>query len=271
MNHWVNENTASPLPAHSTHKAGDRNIPAPVSLCPEERRAEPAGKAERMTDAVIFDMDGLMFDTEAMTRDLWDTIGAETGYMHVSVVMPETMGVRLGQEGGIFRKHFGSDFPYEAFIAEYRRRFAEKIDVQGVPVKEGLFDLLEYLKRENIPCAVASSTSRKKVLKYCDKAGVTGYFQKIICGDMVEKSKPDPQIYLTAARELGTAPERCMALEDSPNGCLSAFRAGMKTVMVPDLVQPDEAARARLFACVPTLRDVIPLLEKLRAEEGGRQ
>ena len=88
---------------------------------------------------------------------------------------------------------------------------------------------------------------------------------------MVEKSKPDPQIYLVAARELGMEPKDCMALEDSPNGCLSAHRAGMTTVMVPDQMQPDETMRSRLFACVPSLRDVIPLLEKLRAEEGGRQ
>lgn len=271
MNHWVNENTASPLPAHSTHKAGDRNIPAPVSLCPEDRRAEPTGKAERMTEAVIFDMDGLMFDTENLTHTLWNEIGAEIGFPDLASLMPETMGVRFADSGPIFRRRYGPGFPHEAFVAEYRRRFAEIIEAKGVPVKEGLYDLLEYLKREKIPCAVASSTRRENVLKYCGKTGVTGYFEKIICGDMVEKSKPDPQIYLTAARELGTAPERCMALEDSPNGCLSAFRAGMKTVMVPDLVQPDEAARARLFACVPTLRDVIPLLEKLRAEEGGRQ
>lgn len=218
-----------------------------------------------MIQAVIFDMDGLMFDTETMTRELWDTIGAEMGYTHASVVMPETMGARLEQDGAIFRRHFGPDFPFEAFVAEYRRRFAERIETKGVPVKEGLYDLLEYLKREKISCAVASSTSRKNVLRYCDQSKVTGYFQKIICGDMVEKSKPDPQIYLVAAREIGTAPERCMALEDSPNGCLSAHRAGMATVMVPDQLQPDEKMRAGLFACVPSLRNVIPLLERDRA------
>ena len=218
-----------------------------------------------MIQAIIFDMDGLMFDTEAMTRDLWNTIGAEMGYKHVSAVMPETMGVRLAQEGDIFRRHFGPDFPYETFVTEFRRRFAERIESEGVPVKEGLYDLLEYLRREKIPCAVASSTSRKNVLHYCDQTKVTGYFQKIICGDMVEKSKPDPQIYLVAAREIGMAPEHCMALEDSPNGCLSARRAGMATVMVPDQIQPDEKMREGLFACVPSLRDVIPLLEKDRA------
>ena len=222
-----------------------------------------------MIEAVIFDMDGLMFDTETLTRELWDAVGAEMGYKHVSAVMPETMGVRLGQSGDIFRRHFGPNFPYDEFVAEYHRRMRERIEKKGVPVKDGLYDLLEYLKREKIPCAVASSTSRKDVLHYCVKAGVTGYFQKIICGDMVEKSKPDPQIYLVAARELNMEPERCMALEDSPNGCLSARRAGMKTVMVPDQLQPDEAMREGLFACVSSLRDVIPLLEKQRAAEKG--
>ncbi len=119
------------------------------------------------------------------------------GYQHASVVMPETMGVRLGQSGDIFRRHFGSDFPYDEFVEEYRRRFAEWIEAKGVPVKPGLYELLDYLKREKIPCAVASSTSRKNVVHYCEKACVADFFQKIICGDMVEKSKPDPQIYLS--------------------------------------------------------------------------
>ena len=223
-----------------------------------------------MTEAVIFDMDGLMFGTEEMTHNLWQKMGTEMGYPGLASVMPETMGVRLADAGPIFRRHYGDRFPFDRFITEFRRRAEEEINTNGVPVKDGLYDLLNYLRQEAIPCAVASSTARIKVLKYCDKAGVTQYFQKIICGDMVEKSKPDPQIYLTAARELGFAPENCMALEDSPNGCLSAYRGGLRTVMVPDQVQPDEAMRARLFACVPTLRDVIPLLEKLRAEEGAR-
>jgi HAD superfamily hydrolase (TIGR01509 family) len=228
-------------------------------------------EAKRMIEAVIFDMDGLMFDTESLTRDLWNTVGAEMGYSHVSSVMPETMGVRLNESSGIFLRHFGPDFPYEKFVAEYRRRFDETIETKGVPVKDGLYDLLESLRHQGIPCAVASSTSRENVLSYCGRAGVTGYFRKIICGDMVEKSKPDPQIYLTAAREIGMEPEHCMALEDSPNGCLAACRAGMKTVMVPDQVQPDEALRSRIFACVASLRDVIPLLGGRRPGESGER
>jgi HAD superfamily hydrolase (TIGR01509 family) len=217
-----------------------------------------------MIEAVIFDMDGLMFGTEQLTHELWDKLGEEFGYHNVSAIMPETMGVRLNESEPIFKRRFGPDFPHAVFVAEYRRRFAQEIQTRGVPVKEGLYDLLEYLRKEHFTCAIASSTAREKVLEYCGKANVTQYFQTILCGDMVEKCKPDPQIYLTAARELSIAPARCMVLEDSPNGCLSAIRAGMKTVMVPDQVPPTEELRAKLTACVPTLRDVIPLLKKER-------
>jgi HAD superfamily hydrolase (TIGR01509 family) len=217
-----------------------------------------------MIEAVIFDMDGLMFGTEQLTRELWDKLGEELGYHNISVIIPETMGVRFNESEPIFKRRFGPDFPFTVFAAEYLRRFTKEIQTHGVPVKEGLYDLLEYLRQEHFICAIASSTMREKVLEYCNKANVTQYFQTFICGDMVEKCKPDPQIYLTTAQVLGIAPSRCMVLEDSPNGCLSAIRAGMKTVMVPDQVQPTEELRAKLAACVPTLRDVIPLLKEER-------
>lgn len=219
-----------------------------------------------MIKAVIFDMDGLMFDTEQLTKEIWDELGGKFGYKNVSSVMPDTMGVRLDLSADIFRRHFGEDFPHREFVEEYRKRFDEKIRKDGVPVKTGLYRLLDYLKREGYVCAVASSTSRKRVLQYCDTAKVTGYFQKIICGDMVERSKPDPQIYLTTAKEINTAPETCLVLEDSPNGCLAAYRAGMKVVMVPDQVQPDGRLHSMLFAVVKTLEDAIPLLDGLKNE-----
>lgn len=224
-----------------------------------------------MIKAAIFDMDGLMFDTERLTRDIWNELGNELGYANVSAVMPETMGVRLDLSGSIFHRHFGADFPHKKFIGEYRKRFDEKIRTEGVPVKTGLHELLDYLKQKGYVCAVASSTSQKRVLQYCGTAGITGYFQKIICGDMVEKSKPDPQIYLTAAKEIEMEPQDCLVLEDSPNGCLAAYRAGMKVVMVPDQVQPDEKLNSMIFACVKTLKDVIPLLDGMQKEADIRQ
>lgn len=218
-------------------------------------------------NTVIFDMDGLMFNTELLTAQIWDTLGTELGYGKISSIMAETMGVRVGslKSKRIFFSHFGDGFPYDDFIKEYRLRTQKTIETNGLPVKPGLYTLLDYLKKENYKMAVASSTSRKSVLHYCGLAKITAYFTKIICGDMVEKSKPDPQIYLTAAREVGADPKNCMVLEDSPNGILSAYRAGMSAVMVPDLVEPDEKIKSLLCARVRTLEDVIPLLEKIQS------
>ncbi|MCI1982149.1 MAG: HAD-IA family hydrolase [Oscillospiraceae bacterium] len=224
---------------------------------------------DRIIQAVIFDMDGLMFDTENLTAKLWDEIGGELGYPGVSAIMPDVMGIRVGSSDAVFRRHFGERFPYGEFIRRFRGRTDQYIEEHGVPVKPGLFKLLEYLRQNGYPMAVASSTSRRRVMRYFEKTGIIPYFKTVICGDMVEKSKPDPQIYLTAAEKTGVLPKNCMVLEDSPNGCTAAIRAGMKTVMVPDRVQPDEALRGKLFACVRTLDGVAPLLEKLPGGNAG--
>ncbi len=223
-----------------------------------------------MIRAVLFDMDGLMFDTERLIADLWDSLGEERGIGEIAQVMPETMGMRDGDIRKFFCRRFGEDFPFEWFNSEYRKRMDEGMLKSGLPVKPGLYTLLNYLKkRGDCKLAVASSTSRKHVLQYCEMAHVTDFFDAIICGDMVRKSKPDPQIYLVAAKEVGIPAQDCMVLEDSPNGCVSGSRAGAKVVMVPDLVQPDEALKKILYACVGTLEDVVPLLERDKSGENG--
>ena len=201
-----------------------------------------------------------MFDTERMTARIWNELGREYGVQNLSSLMPETMGANHERIRGIFRRRVGREFPFETFLRRTRERADEIVAREGIPVKPGLFELLDFLKKGGYTIAAASSTERTRVLRYFRIAGVIGYFQAVICGDMVRKSKPDPDIYLAAAKATGTAPEECMALEDSPNGCLSASRAGMKAVMVPDLVRPDKKLHSILSACVPTLRDVIPLL-----------
>lgn len=208
-------------------------------------------------------MDGLMFDTEALTAQIWDELGAEMGYGRISSIMSETMGVKTNLSGPIFSRHFGQDFPFEEFMRRSKEKSDRFLEQHGVPVKPGLFLLLDYLKYTGLACAVATSTSEARAMKWLQQSGAAGYFSRIVCGSMLAKSKPEPDIYLLAAKETGSDPKACMALEDSPNGCLSAFRAGMMTVMVPDLVQPDEALRSKLFACLPALSDVVPLLERL--------
>ncbi len=221
-----------------------------------------------MVQAVIFDMDGVMFDTERLSREIWEEVGGEFGVPDIAAFHPRLMGAKMEEIRSFLCEHCGPGFRAGDFLAETGRRLDARLAAQGVPVKAGLRGLLEYLKKEGYLRAVASGTRREKVMRYLKETGITGYFQKIICGDMVKVGKPDPQIYLTVAAELGVKPADCMVLEDSPNGCTAGYRAGMKTVMVPDQVRPDARLRSIVFACVPSLREVVPLLERMRKEEG---
>ncbi|MBO5351842.1 MAG: HAD-IA family hydrolase, partial [Lachnospiraceae bacterium] len=130
------------------------------------------------------------------------------------------------------------------------------------PVKKGLYVLLDYLKENGYKLAVASSTSKRGVERNLKSAGVLEYFDAIICGDMVEKSKPEPEIYLKACEALGVEPAEALALEDSRNGLLSAYRAGMKVIMVPDLWEADEEVKAFLWNMCNDLEEVKVFLEK---------
>lgn len=215
-----------------------------------------------MTEAVVFDMDGLMFDTERLTVSVVAQVEKELGIPGLLSFGRTLVGVNAAVSKRLCFERYGPDFPYDAFIRRKRERTNALIEKNGVPVKPGLMELLRFLKREGIRAAVATSTSRRYALPYLEKAGTTRYFDAVVCGDMLEKSKPDPDIYFKAAAALGVSPAVCMALEDSPNGIRSAHAAGMRTVMVPDLFEPDAQLKELLFACVPTLSDVIRLLRK---------
>lgn len=220
-----------------------------------------------MIQAVIFDMDGVLFDTERVTCEVRRELCRELGCPDVTVYAGEYMGLSSGQHRAFFMDRFGPDFPYDEFERRSQEDSFKRFQKEGVPVKPGLYQLLAYLKENGFLVAAATSTQRSTVMKYFEETKITGYFQQIICGDMVKKSKPEPEIYLTAAAALGVAPEFCMAVEDSPNGLTSAYRAGMKTVMVPDQVPPTQELRKMLYACVPSLDGLIPLLEQAKQKK----
>jgi HAD superfamily hydrolase (TIGR01509 family) len=218
-----------------------------------------------MIEAVVFDMDGILFDTERLWGEAWKHASAKLGCADASVLKPKAMGMNWTQLKQFFYESFGSDFPYEEYMRLAIEDMAENIKENGLPVKPGLYELLDYLKQNGYKIAVATSTERVRAMEYFDKAGIKEYFDGILCGDMVEIGKPDPDIYLKTAALLQIEPQKCMALEDSPNGLISANRAGMKTVMVPDTVEPTAELTKLLFACVPSLKEVIPLLEQERS------
>jgi HAD superfamily hydrolase (TIGR01509 family) len=155
-------------------------------------------------------------------------------------------------------------------FAEFRKTrlgfVSEYIEKNGVPQKPGLVELLEYLKERQYKIVVATSTDAVRANFYFEKAGLGHYFDSIICGDSVAARKPAPDIYLKACEMIFTAPGECLALEDSPIGILAAHRAGMKPVMIPDLLLPDEETKKLLFAQLSSLVDVIDLLDRSRLD-----
>lgn len=193
--------------------------------------------------AFIFDMDGLMFDTERVFIGAWDYAGEKLGLGKAGYMVVKTLGMNTESCNQAWRDEFGTEVDIPA-MWEYSREYLESYySKYTVTAKPGLYDLLTYLRRKGYKLAVASSTKRAKVEHNLVSANVRSYFDVVIAGDMVEKSKPEPDIYLRAAAELGVQPEECCALEDSRNGLLSAHAAGMQVIMVPDLWQPDEVVK----------------------------
>lgn len=218
-------------------------------------------ETETKIRGAIFDMDGLMVDTEKLYLRYWKEAAAEFGYdmqnEHVYAIRSLARKYSIPK----LKSFFGEDFPTE----DVRKRRTELINAHiekyGIDVKKGLFELLDYLKEHGVKLAVATATPRERALYCLRKIGARDYFDAVICGDMIESGKPDPDIYLTAARELGLPPEQCAALEDSPNGIRAAHSAGCQAIMIPDMTPPDEETAPLLSAVYDDLAQAVSYFE----------
>lgn len=213
-----------------------------------------------MLKGVIFDMDGLMIDTESLLQKFWCQAANEYGY---PMTKEHVLGIRsLAAKYAIprLKEIFGEDFDYYAVRKRRIELMNDYIINNGITKKSGLDDLLEYLKSTELKTAVATATDFQRTKMYLESINVFHYFDKIICGDMIQNGKPAPDIYLQASSELGFKPEECIALEDSPNGILSAYSAGCMPIMVPDLSQPDDKTSDMLYAKCNSLSDVINVI-----------
>ncbi|MDR1629179.1 MAG: HAD family phosphatase [Oscillospiraceae bacterium] len=212
-----------------------------------------------MIKAVIFDMDGLMFDTERLYVQAWDYAGEQLGLGKVGYMNLKTLGMNITLARQVWMEEFGGLYDEEGINYHAKVFLKDYFSKNKLPVKPGLYALLEHLACRGYKLAVASSTYHDEVLDKLRHAGVDFYFHAVIGGDMVRHSKPDPEIYLAACRAVGEPPQNCMALEDSRNGILSAHRAGCLPVMVPDLWQPDEEIERILYKKADSLYDVLAI------------
>jgi HAD superfamily hydrolase (TIGR01509 family) len=216
--------------------------------------------------AVIFDMDGLMLDSETLGRQIWSRALAERGYALADGAYLRLIGRTLRDVALILGEVFGADFPFDEVYAQRQRYYEEHIARHGIPLKPGLLELLDFLDQRGIPRAVASSTRREFALLKLSSAGVLGRFNAVACGDEVVNGKPAPDVFLEAARRLGIPPQYCLALEDSEAGVRAAHAAGMVVVMIPDLKPPTAELERLAYRILSTLADVIPLMGETGAE-----
>lgn len=215
-----------------------------------------------MIEAVLFDMDGLMFDTERMYQKAWLQAGRQMGVPMEPEIVDRLRGRNREGCARVCREVFGEDFDFDAMRTACRALMARWIEENGLPVKPGLYELLAELERRGIPAVLATSTTRDSAWGHLQRAKVDRYFLGAVCGDEVSHSKPHPEVFLKAAALAGKDPARCLVLEDSPAGVRAGAAAGCFTVMVPDLTAPDEELRKLADEILPGLKDVIPLLDR---------
>ena len=206
--------------------------------------------------AVLFDMDGTLTDTEKYYQKAWPESLAHFGY-EMSAEKPLILR-SLGRPYALeqFKEWYGDDFDYWE-VRNYRKQLVEGILKEtGIPLKPGAKEILKWLRDNGVFVALVTANDKDRAERYIKKIGLFEYFDAIVCADMVEYGKPAPDIYAYACRELNVNPKDTLAVEDSPNGCMSAYGAGCNVVMVPDLTEPDEQLMEKLFARVDTLLDL---------------
>ena len=213
--------------------------------------------------AVVFDMDGVIFDTERLVIEFWKEVAKKHNIPNIEHTCIQCLGTNRVRTREIFLENYGADFPFDPYRAEVTELFNTHYKGVPLPTKPGIRDLLSSLQEQDINVGLASSTAQHLVRDEIGTAGLLPYFQTLVCGDMVEHSKPAPDIFLKACEILNADPTKSIAIEDSFNGIRSAHCAGMTPIMVPDQVQPTDEIRTLAFHVMPSLLDVLNWLKTL--------
>ena len=214
----------------------------------------------RKIKAVMFDMDGLLLDTEAISAATFQSACRVLGFDPDMRIYSRCIGTTDAGTREVLTAGYGPDFPYDAVSDIWRKLYREETMCKPVPLKNGALELLRHLDEKGVRKVVVTSTQQAIASRELGNSGLISYFESVIGGDQVSRGKPDPEIYLTACRALKEDPAACLVLEDSDNGVLSAAAAGLTVVQVPDQLEPAEKVKALGH---PVLRSLTEFLNML--------
>ena len=216
-----------------------------------------------MIKAIIFDMDGLMIDSERVTFECY-----QERLKDMNLTMDEEFyKTLLGKPiKGIYQRFYdvyGNDFPIQNVIQDVHQLMAERFETEGVPVKKGLVELLHYLKDNSYKTIVATSSNRDRVDKILSQAKITEFFDDSICGDEVTKGKPNPEVFLKSCQKLGVNVDEAIVLEDSEAGIQASYDANIKVICIPDMKYPEKQYEEKTFKILKDLTEVTVYLKSL--------
>jgi HAD superfamily hydrolase (TIGR01509 family) len=209
----------------------------------------------RPVKAVVFDMDGLLINSEVVVRDAMMTTAREMGAELPNAVFIRMVGLPLAASEAVAQAHFGPDFPFAAFNEAVWRRAEAVFEAEDL-LKDGVREIVDHLEAAGIPRAVCTSSAHDDVRRHLAPSGLYARFQAIVARGDSPRGKPNPDPYLLAAERLGVPPANCLALEDSHNGIRAAHAAGAMTVMVPDLLEPTDEMQGLCVAIAESLHEV---------------
>lgn len=212
--------------------------------------------------AVIFDLDGTVIDTEKLLVKYWCMAANEFGFPMEREHALQLRSLARKYAEPLLKEWFGENCDYMTVRNRRMELMTAHIIENGLDVKAGIKELLVWLGENGYKRAVATATDLTRAGKYLTDVGLYDYFDCIISAHQVENGKPKPDVYIYAVNQLGLTPDECIAVEDSPNGVISASDAGCKTIMVPDLTEPDEELKKRLYAVCPKASDIIKVLSR---------
>lgn len=216
-----------------------------------------------MLELVVFDVDGLMIDTESVWKNAFDKAGDKYGIPNLGdTLFPSLIGKRLEDEQELLDRLLPSDIQNQ-LINEWRQIGLGSLE-REVPVKPGLYEMLDYLEQHHIKMAVATTTRRELTEQRLKKIGVYDRFEYVLCGDEVTKRKPDPEIYLSVLHKMNTKAENAIVLEDSGVGVEAAYRAGIDCIQVPDLIAPTEVQEKQTICIVKDLMEARDYIKENR-------